>query len=370
MTDMLTRTPGTTSPEWVEEFAGVLTCTAVTDITHDVRSFSFALPGGAGLLFHPGQYLTLQLDLDGGTVERCYTISSSPALSAGPTITVKRVPGGPVSNWLHDHLRPGDVLRASGPLGVFSTAHHPSRRYLLLSAGSGITPLMSMVRDLRDRADGADVVFVHCARTPADIIFRTELAELAASGVAAVHILCEEDSPTETWEGPRGRLTLPALFGAAPDLLEREVFSCGPPPFMAAVREHLTLVAADPARCHEESFVLGTAGAPPAPGATPSGPGDPSLGSGTAPTTYTVEFLRSGRVLECDEHTTVLSAAAAAGMSLPSSCTEGLCGTCKSTLVSGEVDMQHQGGIRAREVALGKFLPCCSRPRSDLQVDA
>lgn len=367
MTDMLTRASGVLARhEWVEEFDGLLTCTAVHDITHDVRSFTFALPGGAGLLFRPGQYLTLSLDLDEEPAERCYTIASSPALPESPTITVKRVPGGPVSNWLHDHLRPGDTVRASGPMGMFSTAEYPSDRYLFLSAGSGITPLMSMARDLRDRAAGADLVFVHCARTPADIIFRAELADLAGSGVASVSVLCEDDSPTEAWDGPRGRLTLPALFTAAPDLLEREIFSCGPPPFMAAVREHLALVAADPLRCHEESFVLGTSGAPTALlDAESAGPGRDEVPR----VTHRVEFVRSGRVIECDDRTTVLAAATACGLSLPSSCTEGVCGTCKTTLLSGEVDMQHQGGIRPREVDQGKFLPCCSTPQGDLQID-
>lgn len=361
MTDILTRSTVLPAPttEWVEEFDGPLTCTAVTDITHDVRSFSFSLPRGAGLLFRPGQYLTLALEIDGSAVERCYTISSSPAQPTTPTITVKRVPGGPVSNWLHDHLRAGDMVRAAGPLGVFTTAEHPSGKYLFLSAGSGITPLISMTRDLRDRRAAADVVFVHCARSPQDIIFREELAELARSGVAAVSILCEQDSPTETWNGPRGRLSLPALFTAAPDLLDREIFSCGPPPFMAAVREHLTLVAADPARRHEESFVLGTASAP--------GVANPGAGP-TA--THRVEFLKSGRVIECDDRTTVLAAATLAGLSLPSSCTEGVCGTCKSTLVCGRVDMRHAGGIRPREIEEGSILLCCSTPLGDLQVDA
>lgn len=362
MTEMLTRDTALATQEWVEELDGTLTCVAITDITHDVRSFTFALPGGAGLLFRPGQYLTIRVPAHGAEVERCYTISSSPAEPTSPTITVKRVPGGPVSNWLHDHLQVGDTVRASGPLGTFTTAEHPAAKYLFLSAGSGITPLMSMTRDLRDRVAGADVVFVHCARSPRDIIFREELGQLATTGLAAVSILCEEDSPHEAWAGPHGRLTLPALFAAAPDLLEREIFTCGPPPFMAAVRDHLALVAADQGHCHEESFLLGSAGAP--------GAGIPGDAGGGVGTTYRVDFLKSGRSIECDDRTTVLSAAAGAGLTLPSSCTEGVCGTCKCPLISGRVDMQHAGGIRPREVDEGKILLCCSTPQGDLQIDA
>lgn len=379
MTDMLRRLA---DPEVVgqltDDFDGTLTCVEITRVTHDVTSFGFELPGGVGLLFEPGQYLTLSLVIHGQPVERCYTISSSPANPARPTITVKRQPGGPVSTWLHDHLRVGDTVRAAGPYGLFSTATHPAEKYLFLSAGSGITPLMSMTRALRDglgpaagAGDLADIVFVHCARTPADIIFRAELEELAARGEAAVTVLCQQDSAHETWDGPRGRLSLAALLTAAPDLLDREIFTCGPPAFMAVVREHLDLVAADPARCHQESFIL-DAGAPPDP-ESPSAASDEAVGAppdGAAATTYRVTFRQTGRVIDCPSTMPVLTAAAEAGITMPSSCGEGVCGTCKNTLLSGRVDMQHAGGIRPREIADGKFLLCCSRPLEDLEIDA
>ncbi|WP_109473878.1 hybrid-cluster NAD(P)-dependent oxidoreductase [Ornithinimicrobium cavernae] len=353
MTELLRRV---SEPALSDDFSGLLTCVGTTQVTHDVRSLEFALPGAAGLRFAPGQYLTLTVPGEEGPLERCYTISSSPAEPHRPTITVKR--SGPVSSWLHDHLRVGGTVEASGPFGMFSTTTHPADRYLFLSAGSGITPLMSMTRALRDLGDAADIVFVHCARTPDDIIFRDELDELAARGVAAVTVLCQEDSPRETWQGPRGRLTLPALLTAAPDLLDREVFTCGPPGFMSAVNEHLELVSADPARCHQESFVL-DAGTPRA---------EPAAGAGT--TTRQVVFRRSGRTIECDSATTVLAAAAWAGLTVPSSCGEGVCGTCKSLLLCGSVDMQHAGGIRPREIDEGKILLCCSTPLEDLEIDA
>lgn len=358
MTEILTR-PGAAS-DWTDEFDGFLTCVDVVDITHDVRSFSFQLPGGMRLQHDPGQYLTFTFVIDGVAVERCYTISSSPSRSEWPTITVKRIPGGPVSNWLHDQLRVGDTVRSSGPYGVFSQVLHPAEKYLFLSAGSGITPLMSMTRALRDRCEPADVVFVHCARTPADIIFREELAELAATGAAAVTIVCEGDSASEVWNGPRGRLSLPTLFGAAPDLLDREVFTCGPTPFMAAVGEHLDLVGAEESRCHQESFLLAAADPPPA----------IESPAGVAVDNYRVLFRTSGREITCDATTPLLTAAAQAGITLPSSCGEGVCGTCKTTMLSGSVDMRHGGGIRKREIDAGKVLLCCSTPTDDLELDA
>lgn len=362
MTELLTRAAETTNPSagaarWFDEIDGSLECSGIVDVTHDVKSFAFQLPAGGLLRFRPGQYLTFVFDIDGAEIERCYTISSPPTRPELLTITVKRVPGGPVSNWLHDQLAVGDRVRASGPYGTFSMAEHPAPRYLFLSAGSGITPMMSMTRTLSDRPDPTDVVFVHNARGPDDIIFRDELDALAARPGLAIATICEGDSPSERWEGPRGRLTLPILSAVAPDLLDREIFSCGPPPYMTAVRELLARAGVDPARCHQESFVLG-ADAP-----ERSEPG-------TVTERYTVELRRSGREITCDAGTTILEAAQQAGMTLPSSCGEGVCGTCKSALLHGRVDMQHAGGIRPREIADNKVLLCCSRPLDNLVIDA
>ena len=340
-----------------EEMDGVLTCAQIRTVTHDVKSFVFRRPGGAALRFAPGQYLAFTVDLGGKSVERCYTISSSPALQGLLSITVKRVPGGPVSNWLHDRLGVGDEVRATGPFGEFSNVYHPARKYLFLSAGSGITPLMSMTRALHESTHPADVVFVHSARTPDDIIFRSELEALAERAGMSVTVVCEADSPGERWPGARGRLSPSFLHTIAPDLLDREVFTCGPVAYMEAVREALDIWGVDPTRRHEESFHLCV-------------PTSESRVVENSAQRYRVELRRSGRVIDCDGATTILDAALEAGVSLPSSCEAGVCGTCKSTLLGGRVDMQHAGGIRPREIERNTILPCCSRPLDDIVLDA
>jgi ferredoxin-NADP reductase len=230
---------------------------------------------------------------------------------------------------------------------------------------------MSMTRTLYDMGSDADVVFVHSARTPSDIIFRRELETIASTvpTVRVVHI-CEQDSPREPWGGLRGFLSQDMLPLLAPDLAERVVFCCGPAPYMAAVRRILVDVGFDMSNYHEESFSFEdlTLDKPPAPtnGATI----DTAHGESSGTTTYSIEFARSGKTFTCAEDEYVLDAAYAAGLSPASSCGQGMCGTCKTTMLSGSVDMQHNGGIRPREVAQNKVLICCSKPLSDLTIDA
>ncbi|GAA2569901.1 hybrid-cluster NAD(P)-dependent oxidoreductase [Streptomyces roseoviolaceus] len=338
----------------------LLVCRQVHPLTHDVTTLVFEYAEPRMFRHEPGQFVTLTVDIDGRPRQRCYTISSPPTRPFLLSITVKRVPGGLVSNWLHDHLEPGDTVRARGPLGDFSTARHPSSKYLFLSGGVGITPSMSMTRTLYDLADPADVVFVHSARTPGDIVFRHELDLIAATApnIRVVHI-CEEDRPYAPWGGYRGRLTLETLQQIAPDFLEREVFTCGPAPYTAAVHRMLSDAGLDMDHYHQESFTFETQVA--AAEASPTG------GTGAG---FKIEFTRSGRTIECDADTAVLAAASRAGLSLPASCAQGMCGTCKATLLTGSVDMRHNGGIRPREIAQNKVLLCCSKPLEDLVIDA
>lgn len=346
---------------WDAQIDDVLVCRRVLQETHDVKTFLFRSQQPQDFHYLPGQFLTFDFEVNGATINRCYTLSSTPTRPHLVSITSKRVPGGPVSNWLHDHLKPGMEVRAVGPLGQFSTLNHPADKYLFLSGGSGVTPLMSMARAYYDLALPRNIIFAQFARTPADIIFRDEL-NLIAWALPNFRFLavCEGDAPNERWGGLLGRISTPMLQQIAPDFLEREIMVCGPPPFMAVVRELLRGAGLDMARYHEESFdfedhvrrepieapeVL------------------------TARTAFNIEFTQSEAAVACAAETTVLEAARVSGIQIPHFCTQGLCGTCKSRLVSGKVDMQHQGGIRQREIDKGMFLPCCSKPLTDLVVE-
>ena len=325
--------------------------------------------------FEPGQFITVQLEIDGQPINRCYTISSPPTRPHLIAITVKRVIAGPVSNWLHDNVRPGTRVTVLAPLGQFTLSGPLAPKYLFLSAGSGITPVMSMTRTLVDLGSDADILFVHAARTPADIIFRRELEAIAAvtPNIRVVHI-CEGDYPSERWMGLRGRLTTAALQAIAPDLADRITYTCGPPAYMAAVRRVLGECGYDMTNYHEESFDFDRLPVVQQLAADPLHQADAEnqlpAGAEAETATFSVEFVRSGRTITCAPEQFVLDAALAAGLRPPSSCSQGMCGTCKTVMLDGAVDMQHNGGIRPKEVAQNKILICCSKPLSDLRIEA
>ena len=352
-------------PDWNPEIDDVLVCRRVARETHDVATFVFSARQPCLFRFQPGQFLTLDVPLPSGIVNRCYTIASSAVRPHRISITVKRKAGGAVSGWLHDNLAPGIEIRATLPLGDFTPPLSVRGQWLMLSGGSGITPLMSMTRTACDLAEGRDIVFAHAARSPGDIIFRGELDLMARQSprLRLAHI-CETVGGEPSWPGFAGRLSLPMLRLIAPDFAEREVFCCGPAPFMAGVREMLAEAGCDMARYHQESFDFAELSA-----ATFTDETEVEEALTPAGAVFRIEFAKSGRTIECGPDTTILAAAKAAGLRLPSSCTRGLCGTCKSRLISGTVDMKHGGGIRQREIDQGMALLCCSKPLSDVVVD-
>ncbi|WP_062610210.1 hybrid-cluster NAD(P)-dependent oxidoreductase [Caballeronia calidae] len=345
---------------WASGEQQTLTCCRVTNETHDVKTFEFRVGDGMPVRFEPGQFMTISANVHGQSVERCYTISSPPTRPYLVSITVKRVPGGVMSNWLHDHMHPGSHLRAYGPSGTFTSTAAAPTKSLYLSAGSGVTPLMSMTRASIDLGLDRDVVFVHSARTPADIVFRKELHQLTGKSPRFhTFFICEGVGDEADWTGPTGRLSLQQLAAWIPDYAEREVFTCGPAGYMHAVREILREGGHDPSHYHQESFDI-TAGVAP----EPVHEEEP-----VTQETFTVTLSRSSRAFKMNASETVLSAARKAGVAIPSSCSQGVCGTCKTKLLEGTVDMQHNGGIREREIQKGFRLLCCSRPTSDLVLE-
>lgn len=335
----------------------LLECTMVIPESPDCATIAFRAPSGAWFDYQPGQFLTLDLPVPGGSLQRTYTISSSPSRPLSISITVKAQDGSLGSRWLLDELKPGMRVKAHGPAGQFTFLRHPAKKYLFISAGSGITPLMSMTTWAWDSGEMPDIVFVHAARKPSDIIFRRRLEEFASRVPGLqLHFTVEEVEPFSVWPGYRGRLSQIMLGLMAQDYLEREVFCCGPEPFMRAVREMLGSLGFDMARYHEESFAAPALEEIPVETVIPAAVSE-------------ITFAGSGKVAACDGTDTVLTVAKRAGLNIPSSCNFGLCGTCKVKKVSGEVAMVHNGGISEEEIANGYILACCARPQGSVTLE-
>lgn len=342
--------------------AELLECAMIVPDVADTATFTFRAPSGAWFDYQPGQFITLDLPVPGGNVQRTYTISSSPSRPLSISITAKAQRESIGTRWMLDHLKPGMRLKAYGPSGIFSFHRHPAKKYLFISAGSGITPMMSMTTWAWDSGEMPDIVFVHAARRPSDIIFRERLEQFAnrVPGLQ-LRFTVEEPDPFRAWPGYQGRLSQIMLGLMAPDYLEREVFCCGPEPFMQAVRDMLVSLGYDMAHYHQESFgtpVRTETDAPVIEDVTPD-----------AATGAEITFAASGVTAVCAETDTVLAVAKRAGLNIPSGCTFGLCGTCKTRKLSGEVHMVHNGGISDEDVADGWILTCCSNPIGNVVLD-
>lgn len=353
-----------------------LDCVSAIEEAPDVMTFSFTTRGDNWFRYRPGQFITLELPIehaDGpnpilGPVLRTYTLSSTPSRPYGVSVTVKAQKDSIGTRWMLDHLRPGMQLKAYGPNGDFSFANYPGKKYLFISAGSGITPMMSMTRWFFDCAPSTDIAFINCARSPDEIIFRPEL-ELLTSRMDAMRLafIVEQSTSRHVWAGLHGRIDRTRLELLAPDFLHRTVFCCGPEPFMNAVRDMLETNGFDMANYHQESFQSGIELFQQSAASTAA---DSDNSAVPAIATAQVVFTLSGIEVECSESDTILLAARNGGLKIPSACEFGICGTCKVKCLSGETEMNHNGGIRDDEIEAGYILACCSRPRGHVEIEA
>ncbi|MEM7263753.1 MAG: FHA domain-containing protein [Planctomycetota bacterium] len=354
----------------------------VVEETGDARTFRMV--GRDPLLFSymPGQFITIQVEIDGEPEFRSYTISSTPSRPHALEITVKRVLGGKISNWLHDNVQKGDELTIIGPSGSFSCFSYPSKKLLFIGAGSGATPIMSMSRWIVDTAADVDVKFLVSARTPSDIIFRKDLEMLAARhrNIDGAVTVTSNFAATESWLGLRGRVSLDMIKMVCPDFMDRHIFMCGPAPFMAAVTEILSEANYPLDHLHTESFGEGRV----AEGTLPKGtesidetmksveidPGT-QIGDVLEAGGCTVNFQQSNLVRAGDPGVPILQLAEQVGAKIPYSCRSGACGQCKVKLVDGTVIPKEDAVQRvANLLPEGFVLSCVDCPDGPITVDA
>jgi 3-ketosteroid 9alpha-monooxygenase subunit B len=310
--------------------------TFVLDIPDDLRpAFSY----------RAGQYCTFRVRVGDRVLERCYSMSSTPGVDAELQVTVKRVPGGPVSNWMNESLAPGDVVEVSRPVGRFAL-REGNGDVVAFTAGSGITPVFSLVKAAL-ATTGCQVRLFYANRDTASIIFADVLAQLADRHPDRLVIEHHLDAE-------RGLVTPEALRPHVEASPGAHFYVCGPAPFMAIVDSTLRAGGVDPARVVIERFEDLPAGAP----AVVGGAGtETSEGS-----QVTVEL--GGRTATTDHRagTTILQTARQVGLAPPFSCEAGNCATCMARVVEGHAAMHANNALTDDEVAEGWVLTCQAVP--------
>jgi ferredoxin-NADP reductase len=294
----------------------------------------------------PGQYLRLGIEVDGIHHWRAYSLTSEPGRSDGCiAITPKLVEGGKVSPFLFRRVRPGTIVRLGGVEGTFTLPDPLPERLLFISAGSGITPIMSMLRGLARRGGLADVVHVHCARSAEEVIFGGELRALHARHAGyRLH---------EQLTGERGRVTSDRLEQLCEDWSERETFLCGPAGLLETMREHWRRDG-DPERLHVEHFQ------PDEHMMNDLSPAQRGAGG-------TIRFCSSDVQVESDGRQPILASGESAGVTLPYGCRMGICHSCVGRLRAGQVRDLRTGRVHGQP---GEILQTCiNAPEGAVEID-
>ncbi|HLJ86642.1 MAG TPA: photosystem P840 reaction-center cytochrome c-551 [Candidatus Angelobacter sp.] len=328
----------------------------ITQQTPDSKTLRFAVADGAKFTARAGQFFTFSFLFNGKKVVRCYSICSSPARTGYIEITPKRVKDGSASVFLNDVASIGLTVEASGPLGQFYFDENVHKKIVLIGAGSGITPLIAMLRYIDDMGLSTRVTLLYCVRTVDDIMFRAEFEELRGKiGGFQYHVSLSQPSPD--WTGWAGHISQKFIAGNLQDVQEQDFFLCGPPPFMQSTRNILIGMGVEPRRINQESF-----GAAVPPSSERSLP--------TEEKGHSVEFVRSGKSLIVRQGQSVLEAAEGSGVAIPYSCRQGQCGTCKTRVVEGTVVMDTEQGLDPSLKERGFVLLCVGHPEGPVKLDA
>jgi NADH oxidoreductase Hcr len=340
-----------------------LCCVEKWNETHDVVSFRFQGLTPVKFNFKPGQFITFKLNINGDKVYRSYTISSSPSRPFSLVVTIKKIAGGVVSNYLTESLNVGDEVTVTGPDGIFNLVDIEADKYLFLSAGCGVTPMHSMSRWLCDTTTDSDIAFVHSAKTVDDIMFANSMASMASrSQHFNLNYVLESDGNKQNLTDKHastgcesGRLSLETLVKLVPDYQQRTVFVCGPEPYMAAVKLMLEAAEFDMSQFNQESF-----GASSAMGLKAALESNPS----------TEQFMLSigDNQVQLTGDQSLLDGIESAKLPIIAACRSGVCGACKCQVVSGTTVSSSKMALTADEIAAGFVLACSTQMTSDVRL--
>jgi len=309
--------------------------------TGDACSLVLDVPASLATTFayRPGQFVTVRIPSDlTGSVARCYSLSSCPFTGERPAITVKRTADGYASNWIMSHVTAGTVLDVLPPAGMFTPASLDGN-FLLFAAGSGITPVMSILRSVLAAGRGR-VVLVYANAAEHAVIFGPELRRLAAGAVGRLVVVHWLDSLL-------GVPTAAAMVALASPYASYDAFICGPDPYLAVVRAALGALGVPARRVHVERFV-----------SLAENPFEDVPVAGGMAATLSVTLDGTTTLLPWPAGTRMLDVLISAGLDAPYSCRQGICGACACQLAAGQVEMVHNEVLEAADIADGYILAC------------
>jgi 3-ketosteroid 9alpha-monooxygenase subunit B len=314
--------------------------------TDEASSFVLEIPAElrAAFDYQAGQFCTFRVSIDGEQHLRCYSMSTSPNVDDEFQVTVKRVAGGIVSNWMNDVLAPGDPIEVTLPAGIFCLTE-TDRELVAYAGGSGITPIISIVKTALVTTS-RPVHLLYANRDSNAVIFARELEELIARDPERIRV-------THHFDVDGGFVDEAKVWSFVEMMPGAEHYICGPGPFMDVVERTLLTHDVDPARIRIERF-------------TPSEPVDEDEGPSDASTEIEVTIKLRGRtgIAQYRPGTTILQTARQLGMSPPFSCEAGSCASCMAKLVEGTVTMYVNNALTPEEVEEGWILTCQSVPVS------
>ena len=334
--------------------------------TADATTIYFEVPDNLKDTFSysAGQYLTFEVEIAGEKVRRSYSLCTYAGVDADPAVTVKRVDGGKMSNYLNADLKEGDVMQVMPPMGKFTVVPDASKsvHYVLFGGGSGITPVLGIAKAVLADEPNSKVTLVYANRNPDSVIFKQVLTDMEKASNGRFKVHHNYDSAPITYFGLKGMLTadkvqsiVKSKIGGSFD--QYQYFICGPGPMMEVIKDGLRNLGISGDRVNAEYFA-----APTSKNAADEKPSQSTDFNGVSEVTLTV--YGKTHTITCDQNTTILNAAMKQGIDPPYSCTVGVCTTCRAKVTVGKLHMLEREGLSDAESAEGYVLTCQSVPRS------
>lgn len=334
--------------------------------TNEAISIVFKNPESGAYDYKPGQFLTLIVPIKGQEVRRSYSLCTTPFADKKMAVTVKRIEDGLVSNYLNDNLKVGDKIKVLEPMGSFTTQFSTDsyRHLVMIGGGSGITPLMSILRSALIKEPNSMISLIYANRNQDSVIFQDKIESLTQTYGDRFHVVNILDEAPEGWEGHQGLLTTDKLQEIFKELPKRdqaftEYFLCGPSGMMDVVLKTLGILNIGKKQVHREIFVSTSNN--PLNNKTEQEQSDMGLISREV----TIILRGNEHKFTVEPEQSILEAGLDLDLDMPFSCQSGLCTACRGKLISGQVKMDESDGLTEAEKDQGYVLNCTGHPMTD-----